>query len=309
MTPQRIAVKFFTRPGARVDLPDFIDLFHRFIQENLVEGFLVDVADYAHVPDGPGIILVGHDVEYAIDQTGGRAGLLTTRKRTGDIPLAELATDTLRKALGTVCAIEREAPPGLRFETSELEIHIVDQLAAPNDEAAFEAVAKEIEPALREVYGAAKIQVSRVHGDDTRRMLAVAVKAPDAQDAETLLARLGGARLGPPPARAPQSDWDITVEDLKSLRDKVVDHVLVDVRETDEYEVGNLGGRLIPLGRLATRLAELDKQAFVIVHCQTGGRGAKAVVALREAGFGNAWNLHGGLQAWIDRIDPTPSKG
>lgn len=308
MTPQRIAVKFFTRPGARVDLPDFIDLFHRFIQENLVEGFLVDVADYAHVPDGPGIILVGHDVEYAIDQTGGRPGLLTTRKRTGDIPLAELATDTLRKALGTVCAIEREAPPGLRFETSELEIHIVDQLVAPNDEAAFEAVAKEIEPALREVYGAAKIQVSRVHGDDTRRMLAVAVKAPDAQDAEKLLARLGGARLAPP-ALAAQSDWDITVEDLKSLRDSGADHVLVDVREPDEYEAENLGGRLIPLGSLATRVAELDRQAHVVVHCQTGGRGARAVTTLREAGFENAWNLRGGLRAWLDRIGPSPSKG
>jgi hypothetical protein len=87
MNTQRIAVKFFVEPDPRatVDLEPFIAMFHRFIQQGSVEGLLIDVADYAHVIEGPGVILIGHDVDYGIDTTGGRAGLLVTRKRCGEL--------------------------------------------------------------------------------------------------------------------------------------------------------------------------------------------------------------------------------
>ncbi|MGH0032144.1 MAG: rhodanese-like domain-containing protein [Myxococcota bacterium] len=101
----------------------------------------------------------------------------------------------------------------------------------------------------------------------------------------------------------PQSQWDITVEDLKKLRDEGVDFVLVDVREPHEYEICHLDGRLIPLGTLGEKMGELDAGAHVVVHCRSGVRSAKAVEVLRGAGFGNAWNVNGGILAWIDRID------
>ncbi len=82
MNPKRIAVKFFTdEPGAPVALEPFIPLFHRFIQQATVPGLLIDVANYIHVPNGPGVVLVGHEVDYGIDAVGGRTGLLTVRKR------------------------------------------------------------------------------------------------------------------------------------------------------------------------------------------------------------------------------------
>lgn len=105
-----------------------------------------------------------------------------------------------------------------------------------------------------------------------------------------------------------QSEWDITVEELKVLRDEEGDFVLVDVRETHEVEAVEIGGKHIPLGELAARLDELDKDAHIVVHCKSGGRSAKAVEILRGQGFGNAWNLQGGLLAWIDRIDPSLPK-
>jgi len=102
-----------------------------------------------------------------------------------------------------------------------------------------------------------------------------------------------------------QSPWDLSVEDLKKLRDERADFVLVDVREPHEYEICNLGGQLIPLGTLASRISELDRGAHIVVHCRSGGRSASAVKALRGAGFENAWNVNGGILAWIDRIDPS----
>ena len=104
---------------------------------------------------------------------------------------------------------------------------------------------------------------------------------------------------------AAQSSWDVSVEDLKKLRDDGANFVLLDVREPREYEICHLDGQLIPLASLPSRIGELDPNVHIIVHCRSGGRSANAVKLLRGAGFANAWNLNGGILAWIDRIDPS----
>ena len=105
-----------------------------------------------------------------------------------------------------------------------------------------------------------------------------------------------------------QSDWDISVEDLKKLREEGADFVLIDVREPHEREICEIGGELIPLGSLAGRIEALEASAHTVVYCRSGGRSAKAVTALRASGFGNAWNLQGGILAWADRVDPSLTK-
>ena len=102
-----------------------------------------------------------------------------------------------------------------------------------------------------------------------------------------------------------QSQWDISVEDLKKLRDDGADFVLVDVREQHEFDICDLGGQLIPLQTLPQRIGELDKDAHIVVHCRSGARSANAVNLMRQSGFGNVWNVQGGILAWIDRIDSS----
>jgi len=104
---------------------------------------------------------------------------------------------------------------------------------------------------------------------------------------------------------AVQSPWDISVEELKKLRDEQAGFVLLDVREPREYQICHLDGRLIPLGQLPSRLSELDPSAHIVVHCRSGGRSANAVKMMRGAGFEDVWNLNGGILAWIERIDPS----
>lgn len=104
---------------------------------------------------------------------------------------------------------------------------------------------------------------------------------------------------------AVQSPWDISVEDLKKLRDESASFTLIDVREPHEYEICHLDGELIPLGTLAGHLDELDRGAHIVVHCRSGGRSANAVKAMRSAGFSNVWNVNGGILAWIERVDPS----
>jgi rhodanese-related sulfurtransferase len=81
------------------------------------------------------------------------------------------------------------------------------------------------------------------------------------------------------------------------------DAVLVDVRETKEYDGGRLPKAVhIPLSQLDTRVGELAKHSGrpVIAYCATGMRSRSAGAALAKAGFKEVYNLNGGFRAWKD---------
>jgi len=101
---------------------------------------------------------------------------------------------------------------------------------------------------------------------------------------------------------------EITVQDLKAKLDDGEDINVLDVREPHEYEVANIGVRLIPLGELPQRLAELDQSENFAIHCKTGGRSARAVKLLQDTGFQNVYNVKGGITAWSEEIDPSVPK-
>ncbi len=95
----------------------------------------------------------------------------------------------------------------------------------------------------------------------------------------------------------------LTVEELAGLRADGAEHVLIDVREPHEYEIANLGGRLIPLGQLEERLDEVPRTGRVIVHCKSGRRSQQAVELLLRHGYTNVENLEEGILAWSERVD------
>ena len=101
---------------------------------------------------------------------------------------------------------------------------------------------------------------------------------------------------------------EMQVEELKRRLDAGEDVFILDVREPHEYQICNLGGHLIPLGDLPKRVNELDTSREIVAHCKMGGRSAKAVQFLRQAGFTKVKNLTGGITAWADRIDRTMPK-
>lgn len=102
-----------------------------------------------------------------------------------------------------------------------------------------------------------------------------------------------------------QSPWDITPAELKRRLDQNESLTLLDVREPHEYEICQLGGKLIPLGELEQRHQELDRENRIVVHCKLGGRSSKAVQILRDLGFERVENLNGGIMRWAEEIDPT----
>jgi sulfur-carrier protein adenylyltransferase/sulfurtransferase len=115
-----------------------------------------------------------------------------------------------------------------------------------------------------------------------------------------------------PAANAPAPVPETTVDDLKARIDRGDRLFILDVREPNEFQICRIpGSTLIPLGELPKQLAALPRGTDapeIVVHCKMGGRSAKAVRQLLDAGFSNVHNLTGGILAWIDRIDPTQSK-
>ena len=96
----------------------------------------------------------------------------------------------------------------------------------------------------------------------------------------------------------------LSVKELKQRMDAGEDVQLIDVREPYEYQIAQIGGKLIPQSEVPNRLAEIDREREVVVHCRSGARSQKIAEFLKQAGYPRVVNLAGGILAWSDEIDP-----
>jgi len=102
---------------------------------------------------------------------------------------------------------------------------------------------------------------------------------------------------------------EVTVNELKQMRENGDDFELIDVREPFEYDIVNLKGKLIPQKEVTDHLNQIPKDKKVVVHCRSGGRSGDIVEKLeKEYGYDNLYNLKGGVLAWADEIDPSLPK-
>lgn len=102
----------------------------------------------------------------------------------------------------------------------------------------------------------------------------------------------------------------ITATELKQRLDNGEDLQIIDVREAYELDIAKMPGTVhIPLGQVLNRMSEIDPNRETVVHCKMGGRSAKAIAVLKQAGFsGNLINLSGGITAWSNEVDPSVPK-
>ena len=171
MNLYKIGIKIFVANPQVVDLRDFIPVFHGWIQQQKVEGHqLIDVHDYSHVHDGPGILLVAHEGNFSMDQEGGRLGLLYYRKRPLDGSVEANLKSVLQTALQATKMLESEpALNGIKFKTDEILVVANDRLLAPNDATGR----AKIEPIIARALGKATLASQAT---DPRERLAFVVK-------------------------------------------------------------------------------------------------------------------------------------
>jgi adenylyltransferase/sulfurtransferase len=121
--------------------------------------------------------------------------------------------------------------------------------------------------------------------------------------------------IAPEPAQAAQVKNgipQISVRELKTRLDKKEinndNFLLLDVREPYEFQIAQIGGKLIPQNDVPNRLSELNPEQEILVHCRSGARSQKIAELLKANGFQKVSNVAGGILAWSDEIDPTVQK-
>ena len=177
MDIQHVNVKLFVERPERIDMSSYLTVFMEWIQEQPFDELLIDVADYRHVPNGPGVILVGHEASYSMDPTGGRLGLLYNRKS----PMAGSVQSRIQQAIQAVLnAAERlQSHPSqldaLKFDFRSIQFILNDRLLAPNTKETYLAFTDALRPVLGERYVSCEVeQVS----SDPRERLAVLATSP-----------------------------------------------------------------------------------------------------------------------------------
>ena len=162
----RIGAKLYAEDPGAIELESFIGLFHGWIQERRLDGVPIDVADYAHVPDGPGVMLIGHEADRALDLGEGRPGVLYQRKREPEGSLEDRVAAAIEAADDIAADLEDDpAAGGARFGRDEILLRVTDRLNAPNDDATLEALWPAIEGALARTRPAREAAIERVAED------------------------------------------------------------------------------------------------------------------------------------------------
>lgn len=179
----RICVKLHSvdPAGPADDAALFVPIFHEWIREGRFKDLvLFDVADYAHVPESPGIVLVSHETHFAMDRSDERFGILAQRRSPFEGSAVEGIAETVRQVLAIAEALEADPRSSgeVSFDRTRIRIESNDRLHAPNtDEGAraFEAIVRE---ALDRVFpGWDSSALARV-ANDPRDRLAFDVRLP-----------------------------------------------------------------------------------------------------------------------------------
>ncbi|MCW5978422.1 MAG: hypothetical protein KIT09_10110 [Bryobacteraceae bacterium] len=152
---QHINVKIFAQQPIMIDIGQAIPIFHRWIQDRATDELLVDVADYRHVPEGPGVMLIGHQANYSMDNAGGRLGLLYNRKLSDNGSIQERLRQAYDSALAACKRLEDEPEfrHKLKFHPGDCEVIFNDRLLAPNDEQTYQTLKPELELFFGSLWG------------------------------------------------------------------------------------------------------------------------------------------------------------
>ena len=178
MQLQHVNVKLLVQKSDAASLEPLVPVFHGWIEnQDARDELLIDVADYSHVPAGPGIVLIGHEGNYSVDNTGNRLGVRYNRKASVDGSNQDRLSQAARAALAACRRLEEE--PRLdgkfRFNGQDIEIFINDRLIAPNNAATREAFHADFQGFSRKLFRGKEYSIS--YGEDPRSLFTAYVKA------------------------------------------------------------------------------------------------------------------------------------
>jgi hypothetical protein len=170
---QHINVKLLVKDPDRVNVDAVVPVFHSWIQGQVCDELLLDVADYSHVPDGPGIVLIGHEADYALDNTNSQLGVRYSRKAPMPGDNSERLQQAVRSALLALQRLDEDLK--LNFNGRDIELAVNDRLLAPNNAETRSSVEPEFNRLFAALFGGEGYTLT--YPSDPRSLFRVAARA------------------------------------------------------------------------------------------------------------------------------------
>ena len=152
MNLQHINIKIFVDGDLTIDWARFIKVFHGWTAAQSMPEMMIDVADYRHVPNGPGVVMLGHEADYSLDNQDGRPGLRYNCKVEKDGSNADRIKQAFDAAAAACARLEAELP-GLRFNRRGFHLTVNDRGLAPNRDETRQSVSAELPGILKDSFG------------------------------------------------------------------------------------------------------------------------------------------------------------
>ena len=194
MQLQHVNVKLLIKSPEEVPLEPLIPVFHSWIQGQVLEELLLDVADYRHVTAGPGVVLIGHQANYSVDDTDDRLGVRYNRKAEVDGGNQKAFRQAMRASL--IACQRLEAEPSLerklQFNGQEIEFFVNDRLLAPNRDSTREALHSDFETFFKKLFRGSEYTLAYPSASEPRKLFGVSVKSSRTFTPADLLANLDG---------------------------------------------------------------------------------------------------------------------
>jgi hypothetical protein len=190
MELQHVNIKLFVKNAEESDLEALIPVFHGWIQNQARGELLLDVADYRHVRSGPGVILIGHQGNYSLDNAGGRLGVRYNCKAALKGTNQDRLVQATQAALTACQRLETEPRLNgrIQFNGREIEVFINDRLLAPNTPHTRAAADSEFRAFFSTLFGDAEYTVS--YSQDPRSLFSIQVRTSQSFDTSALLSNL-----------------------------------------------------------------------------------------------------------------------
>jgi hypothetical protein len=189
MQLQHVNVKLLLQHSKGVSLEPLIPVFHSWI-ENQNGELLIDVADYSHVPAGPGVVLIGQEGNYSVDDTGDRLGVRYNRKAALNGGNQAIFAQAARAALTACRRLESESrlEGKFRFDGQSIEVFINDRLIAPNNTASVEALDPDFQVFAQKLFRGKEYSIA--YDPDPRDLFMAKMKAAQPHTVAQLLEAL-----------------------------------------------------------------------------------------------------------------------
>jgi hypothetical protein len=191
MDSHKLSLKLFADNAERITHDAIVPILHHWIQQQgIPDHLLIDVADYAHVPNGPGTLIVAHEANIHFDREEGRPGLFYFRKQpvAGAESFRERVAAVFRAAVFAANMLQSDpGVAGIKFRTDEIVFRIHDRLLAPNTAETFNAVRGDLQSFLAELF---KGDVALEHKQGAERLFEVRIRSNGKANLADLLGRL-----------------------------------------------------------------------------------------------------------------------